>query len=311
MRVVIPGGSGFIGSALTVRLAARGHTVLIPSRTPEAMAAKQTESMRYARWDGKDPDQLAQLLHDADAVVSLLGENIASGRWTEARKQRIVDSRLRAGAALVAAFARLDSRPRTVIQASAVGYYGSWTNMSQAPVCTELSPNGTNFLADTAARWEASTKALDSDPAYAQVRRCIIRTAPVLGPGGGMLGNLLPVFKLGLGGPAGSGRQPFSWIHLHDEAEAIVFLLEHSECAGIYNLVSPETVTAETFARTLGFVLHRPALLRAPAFALRLAMGQLADELLLSGQRVFPQRLLEAGFQFTYPALQGALEASL
>lgn len=308
MRVVIPGGSGFIGSALTACLVEKGHTVRIPSRNPETLTDRQTDAVKYVRWDGKNPDQLAELLHDADAVVSLLGENIASGRWTEARKQRIVDSRLQAGAALVDAFAKLDSDPRVLIQASAVGYYGSWPNMSQAPVCTEKSPNGSNFLADTAARWEESTKPLES---LLQVRRCVIRTAPVLGPNGGMLQNLLPIFRLGLGGPAGSGRQPFCWIHLHDEAEAIAFLLENAACAGVYNLVAPETITAETFARTLGQALHRPALLRAPAFALRLAMGDLADELLLAGQRVFPQRLLEAGFKFTYPALQEALKASL
>lgn len=310
MRVVILGGSGFIGTALCSLLAARGDTVCIPSRNPKSRPnseSSQNERISFTQWDGKSSAELTEILKDADAVVNLLGENIAEGRWTPERKERIVSSRLRVGEAIVAAFPVPSGHAKsacTLIQASAVGIYGSWPNNSLAPPCTEDSPAGNNFLAQTAARWEASTAELESRG----IRRCVIRTAPVLGQGG-MLSRLLPLFRLGLGGPVGSGLQPFPWIHLHDEAAAIAFLLDNQALSGAFNLSAPQGVSSAEFSRTLGSVLHRPAFLPAPAFALRLLFGQMADELLLTGQNAPPKRLLAAGFTFTYPNLRAALAA--
>ena len=208
-----------------------------------------------------------------------------------------------------AAFALLDKAgdalPKTLIQASASGWYGLWPDLATAPDCTEDAPAGSGFLAEVVRRWEASSAPVEA----LGVRRVRIRTAPVLGKGGGVLARMLPLYRWGLGGPAGTGRQPFPWIHLDDEAGAIVFLLEHPEISGPCNLCAPEQTDAAGFARALGGVLHRPAFLRVPAVVLRLALGQMAEELLLNGQRYAPRKLLEAGYVFRYPNLDGALAA--
>lgn len=306
MRIVILGGTGFIGSALATSLAARGDTVLVPTRSPnrQVLAGTSSRDILYETWDIKEPDQLVRILTCADAVVNLVGENIAGQRWTAAQKQRIVSSRVRVGEALCSAFTSLPNPPKTLIQASAVGLYGAWPEMASAPVCTEHSPSGNNFLADTALRWEASTSAIEQ---IETVRRCVIRTAPVLGAGGGMLAPLLPLFRFGLGGTVGSGRQPFAWIHLHDEVNAIRFLLDNDRLSGVFNLAAPAHSSAKDFAKALGRALHRPVLLPVPAFALRLTLGEMAEELLLAGQRVMPEHLLQAGFTFTYANLDAAL----
>lgn len=311
MKVVIPGGSGFIGSALAAHLASRGDTVLVLSRRSPRESAPGGVS--FARWDGHDAQILADLLADADAVVNLTGENIGGRRWTAAQKDRIVHSRLGAGKMLCEALALLEKRPdarlpQVIVQASATGWYGSWPDMATAPCCTEQSPHGDGFLAQTAVAWENSTAELEQR--YPQLRRVVIRTAPVLGPQGGLLDRVLPLFRWGLGGPTGSGRQPFAWIHLDDEVAAITFLLD-TPLSGPFNLVAPEAVSSREFAKILGKVLQRPALLPVPTFALRLALGEMADELLLRGQRVVPERLLAAGFGFRYPHLSSALLVTL
>lgn len=302
MRVVIAGGSGFIGSALTRALMDRGDEVIILSRS-QRKNASQNERLHHEQWDGQRADQLALAIQDADAVINLVGENIAAGRWTPARKQAIVESRVRAGTALTQAVSLLQKRPSVVIQGSATGWYGAWPDMQQAPLCTESLPSGHGFLAATVMRWEASTAEINAP----DVRRCVIRTAPVLDGHGGMLARILPLFRLGLGGPLGSGQQPFPWIHLHDEISAILFLLDHPECAGAFNLSAPEQVDNHTFTALLGQALHRPVILPAPAFALRLAFGEMANELLLAGQRAVPERLLAAGFRFQHASLASAL----
>lgn len=302
MRVVIAGGSGFIGSALSRMLTDRGDEVVIPTRSPRK-TVPQNERLQYAHWDGQNAEQLALALQGADAVVNLAGENIAAGRWTPQRKQAIVESRLQAGAAIAQAFGQLQQPPAVLVQGSATGWYGTWADMVQAPQCTESLAHGQGFLADTVVRWEASTATLN----VPDVRRCIIRTAPVLDGRGGLLARILPLFRMGLGGPLGSGRQPFPWIHLQDEVAAILFLMDHPECAGVFNLAAPDQVDNRTFTATLAQALHRPAFLPAPAFALRLALGEMANELLLAGQRAVPERLLAAGFRFQHATLTSAL----
>lgn len=306
MRIVILGGTGFIGSALAANLAARGDTVIVPTRSAnrQVLAGAPSHAILYETGDIQNPDQLVRIITGADAVVNLVGENIAGKRWTAAQKQRIVSSRVRMGEVLCSAFASLSSPPKTLIQASAVGFYGAWPEMTSAPTCTEQSPPGNHFLADTALRWEASTAEIEQS---GTVRRCIIRTAPVLGAGGGMLAPLLPVFRFGLGGIVGSGRQPFAWIHLHDEVNAIRFLLDTKHLSGAFNLAAPSHSSAKDFAKALGRALHRPVLLPIPAFALRLALGEMAEELLLTGQRVVPENLLRVGFNFMYTSLDAAL----
>jgi hypothetical protein len=235
-------------------------------------------------------------------LVNLAGENIADGRWTEDKKHSILTSRLNAGAAVMDAL-RLAKEagagmPAVLIQASAVGYYGP---RGPEPV-TEDEPCGTGFLAEVAKRWEDSTSGAEA----LGVRRAVIRTSMVLGQGGA-LSKMLPPFRLGLGGPLGSGKQMVPWIHLADEVGAIVHLLTQPECSGAFNLVAPEVVDSRGFARALGHALGRPAFLPAPGLALRLLLGQMAQEVLLSGVRAVPSRLLASGYTFRFPGLAQAL----
>lgn len=308
MKTVILGGTGFIGFRLARFLAGRGDEVVIPSRSPGKKGAG-AHAFQFQVWDGRDAGQLARVIDGADSVVNLLGENIAARRWSAEQKARIVDSRLLAGKALTDAFALTERRPSVVIQASAVGWYGAWPDLTTAPACSEECPAGSNFLAETAVRWEASTAGIPLE--FSETRRCVIRTAPVLGPNGGMLRSVLPVFRYGLGGATGSGRQPFAWIHLDDEVAAIAWLLDREDLAGPFNLAAPQTVSNAAFAKALGAVLHRPAWLPAPAFALRLLLGDMADELLLTGQNAVPERLEHSGFRFVYPTLDVALQQIL
>lgn len=301
MRIVILGGSGFIGRALTQALTSRGDEVIIPTRhIPDT---KPSSNPVFQSWDGQDPSGLSQILSGADAVVNLLGENIAAKRWNSGQRERIVSSRLLAGQALVIALQMPIVKPKVLIQASAIGYYGFWPESASAPDCTEDNPAGSGFLANTTIQWERSTQQAE----HLGLRRCIIRTAPVLGFGGGMLAKLLPIFRLGLGGPVGTGRQPFAWIHLDDEVAAILFLLDHDELNGPFNLVAPEHCTMNDFAQSLGRALKRPAWLPVPSALLRLGLGEMADELLLAGQKASPVRLLEHGFVFRHPILDSAL----
>ena len=232
-------------------------------------------------------------------IVNLAGENIASGRWTGAKKQRILQSRLDSADRIVRSIRLAERVPSAVIQASAVGYYGP---RDDNPV-DESAPSGTGFLADVCRQWEASTAPLDE----MGIRRCVIRTGMVLGQGGA-LARMLPPFRAYLGGPPGTGLQGVSWIHLVDQVGAIRFLMERESARGAYNLTAPNPVVFRTFARILGELLHRPSGLKTPAFALRALFGEMADEILLSGQIVLPSRLLDAGFQFRFPELEGALE---
>jgi hypothetical protein len=297
MRVVIAGGSGFIGRALARSLVRDGHTVAVLSRT--ASGGRAGEGIQFAPFDGQSGQGWAHLLDGSDALVNLAGENIASGYWTGARKRRIVESRLAAGRACLDALSRVADRPKVLVQGSATGYYG---DRGDAPIDEDACP-GTGFLADLAARWEASTAGAEA----LGVRRVIIRTAVVLGPDGGALPRMLALYRFFLGGPLGTGRQYFPWIHLDDEVRAIRFLMERSEAAGPYNLAAPEAVTQEGLAAAIGKTLGRPAFLRVPASLLRLVLGEMARELFLNGVRVVPRRLLELGFTFRFNNLAAAL----
>ncbi|MFH1915416.1 MAG: TIGR01777 family oxidoreductase [Pseudomonadota bacterium] len=295
MRAIIAGGTGFIGQALVAELRGAGWEIVVLSRSPGKVAEVFGHGVIGMRWDGSD---WLDLLGPDTAVVNLAGENIAAGRWTSEVKRRILESRVNAGRALVKAVGEAPSRPGVFVQASAVGYYGP----RDTDPLDESAESGSGYLAEVCRAWEGSTAEVEA----MGVRRVIVRTGMVLGHGGA-LARMLPPFRFFLGGPPGSGEQGVSWIHLDDEVGAIRYLMENPVARGAYNLTAPTPVRFRKFARILGQTLGRPSRLKAPAFALRLLFGEMADEVLLSGQLALPTRLVEAGYTFRHPDLEGAL----
>jgi hypothetical protein len=252
----------------------------------------------FCEWDGKTSTRLDKIFSDAWAVINLAGESLASGRWTEKRKEQIVKSRIETVQAVVEAINRTERKPEVLIQASAIGYYGS----DSKKAFTENDPPGDTFLAQVSQQWEDATAGLHPD-----VRLVKIRTGIVIGADGGALQEMAKPFKFGVGGYIGSGKQWFSWIHIDDEIRAIQFFLENKDTQGVYNLTAPSAVRMKTFARELGRVLHRPSWIPVPAFAIKALMGQMGNEMLLASQKVIPQRLIEAGFSFHFEEVRPAL----
>jgi len=292
MRVAVSGGSGLLGSALVPFLAKHGHTVVRLLRRP----AKGADEVR---WDPGAGTLDAAGLEGVDAAVNLSGANLAGGRWTEVRKVRLRASRLGPTRLLAETLARLSPRPKVFLSVSAIGYYGdrgdAWL--------TEAEPPGSDFLARLAADWERA-----ADPAVAAGIRVVHpRLAMVLSPEGGALGKMLPPFKAGVGGVFGPGTQYMSWVAIDDVLEAFRHLLERDDLAGPLNVAAPEPVTNRTFTKTLGRILGRPTVTRVPAFALRLAYGEMAGATVLSSMRVRSDRLLASGYRFRLPTLEGAL----
>lgn len=295
MKVVIAGGTGFIGQPLVQRLVARGDDVAVLTRNP----AKVTVG-RGLRWDGRTQGDWSAEAAAADVVINLAGENVGEGRWTEARKRQLIGSRLDATHALVEALRREPARQRAIINASGVSIYGDRGDDQ----LDESAARGEGFLAELADRWE--TAAREAEPLG---RLVILRIAVVLAPEGGALKKMLLPFRLGAGGPIGSGKQWMSWITRNDLLRMIEWAIDRDDARGVYNAAAPEPVPNRRFVRALGRALHRPALIPAPAFALRLAFGQMAEEALLSGQRVIPRRAESEGFRFEDPAIEDALSA--
>lgn len=296
MQVVVTGGHGLIGGALTAELLRRGHRVVALGRHAGPGPAGAT-SVLLGSADAPGA------LRDAEAVVHLAGSPIAAGRWTQARKQEILNSRTAGTDRLIAALGEAGARPAAFLGASAVGYYG---DAGDRPL-DESSPAGEDFLADVCRRWEAA----EARAAALGARVVHLRTGVVLAPDGGLLGRLLPVFRLGLGGPVGSGEQWLPWISLADEVEAILALLALRDAQGPYNLCAPSPVRSREFAQELGRALGRPARLRLPAALVRLGFGEMGDAVLLSGQRALPRRLEAAGFGFRHTSLRDAIAACL
>ena len=297
--IIISGATGFIGRALFRDLSESGYDIAVLTRDREKARAQFGDGAIIAEWNGKTSHGWLELTSRASTIINLAGENIGAGRWTEQRKQRIVQSRIDAGKAVVEAIQKAAVKPKTVIQASAVGYYGPKNDES----LDESSPPGEGFLAETVRHWELSTQGVED----IGVRRIVIRSGLVLGKDGGTLPRFLKPFRFFVGGPLGAGKQWFPWIHWKDEIAAIRFLLEREDASGVFNLVSPCSLTMKEFAKTLGRVLERPSWFPVPAFLLRLLFGEMAGETLLSGQRVLPAALLRAGYKFRYPEIESAL----
>lgn len=302
MRVIITGGSGLIGQALGKELSQHGYEVIVLSRSlsrsPEASQGSGSDNIRIVRWDGKTALGWGELANEAKAIVNLAGANISGGRWTDAKKRLILQSRVNAGSAVTQAVESVSTKPQVVVQSSAVGIYGAH---GDEPV-TEAAPVGQDFLAGVCVKWEASSAGVEN----AGVRRVIVRTGVVLSDRGGALPLMALPYRLFAGGPIGSGRQWFPWITLADEVGAIRFLIENPAALGVFNLSAPNPLTNREFGKVLGKVLRRPSYFPAPAFLFKLLFGEMST-ILLDGQRQIPERLLKLGYSFRFQQAEQAL----
>jgi uncharacterized protein (TIGR01777 family) len=301
MKIVIAGGSGFLGRALAEELSRQGRDVLVLTRA--TLTAASTRSIRFANWNPRQDGAWTTEIDGADAVVNLAGESIAAKRWSPAQKQRILESRVQATSALAAAIRAARHPPTVFVSGSAVGYYGPLGD----EIVTETRPAGSDFLATVCQRWES--EALQG--ASAATRVACIRTGLALEKDGGAFPRMLLPFRFGAGGPLGSGRQYWPWIHRDDWVALVAWMIDTPAAAGPINATAPTPVTNAEFTRTLGRVLHRPAFMPAPAFALRIALGEMADALLLSGQRAVPAAAQQLGFTFRFTDLEAALRSIL
>lgn len=297
MKVLVSGASGLIGTALRRHLGSLGHSVV------RLVRGAPVDDASEIAWDPDMGTIDSTRLVGIDAVVNLAGASIARWPWTSAHKRRVLESRVRSTTLLAHAVSALERRPRAFVSASAIGYYGSRGDA----VLREDSPQGSGFLAEVCAAWESAA----AQAARSGIRVVAVRIGMVLSGQGGALPALARPFRLGLGGPIGSGRQYMSWIALEDLVAAITHAIVREELSGPLNAVAPHAVTNAEFTRTLGRVLGRPTLLPAPAFALRLMLDGMADELLLASTRAEPARLLASGFEFRQPDLEGALREAL
>jgi len=291
MKIAIAGGSGLVGSALIPILQSDGNQI--------TRLVRASPKPGEIEWHPNQDKVSAPSLEGFEAFINLAGENIAGGRWTDDQKRKIRDSRMNGTHLLSEAIAQMKSKPRVFICASATGIYGDRDDET----LDEQSESGGGFLAGVCREWEQATEPASK----AGVRVVNLRMGPILARDGGMLSKLLTPFKMGMGGKVGSGKQYISWVALDDAVNAIKLAIDDESIHGPINIVSPNPVRNEEFTKTLGHVLNRPTALAMPAFAARLAFGEMADEMLLASQRVMPKRLSQAGFQFQYPTLESAM----
>lgn len=294
MKILVAGASGLIGQALVRHLAAKEHQVVKLSRQP---------GEKTIVWNPAKGELDAQQLEGFDAIINLAGENIADGRWTQQKKQAILETRIQSTALLCKTLLQLTLAPKLLINASAVGYYGDQKEV----IVDEASPAGKDFLADVCRQWEAAAA-----PAKTKgVRVVLLRLGVVLAKEGGALANMLTPFKLGIGGRLGSGNQYMSWISLNEVVRIIDFILSDEHLEGPVNAVAPCPATNAEFTKALGKALRRPTWLPMPAFAVRLLFGELADSLLLASTRVHPNKLQQAGYIYSDPSLESTLRSIL
>jgi uncharacterized protein (TIGR01777 family) len=301
MRIIIAGGSGFLGRALADALAAADHRVQILTRQPAPAGGGPARAHEHITWtpDGTANGPWASACSGADLIVNLAGESIAAGRWTSVRKARLRDSRVLPTRSLAQLCARAPKPPAAFISASAIGYYGD----RGSETLTEDAGPGRGFLAGLGVEWEREALAAEKSGA----RVVLLRTGIVLDPREGALAKMVPPFRLFAGGPFGSGRQYMSWIHRDDWVSLAKWAIEAPAVRGPLNLTAPSPVTNVDFARALGRALHRPAFIPAPGLALKMILGEMAGPLLLESQRVVPAKALDGGFRFAHADLDEAL----
>lgn len=299
MRAIVTGGTGLIGRALCRELVDHGHEVIVLSRNPDKKEEGLPSQVETVGWDAQSARGWGDRVSETDAIVNLAGAGLADGRWTDERKRSILESRVKAGQAVLEAVSAAATRPKVVIQSSAVGYYGPRGD----EVLNEDAAPGSDYLARVCFDWEASTAPV----VRMGVRRPVIRTGIVLTTEGGAFPKILLPFKLFAGGPMGNGSQYWPWIHINDEVRAIRFLMENETASGPFNLTAPNPLTNKQFASVVGQAMGRPSLMPAPAFALKLALGEMST-VLLDGQRAVPSRLQELGFEFDFATLDAALK---
>ena len=293
MKILIAGATGMIGSALSSFLQAKGHLV-------KTLTRKAPKNKNEFFWDPERGEAAIPEDEEVDAVINLAGESIADGRWSAEKKKRILLSRVLSVKTLCSAIGKLKRAPHVYINASAIGYYGPQSEQG----CTEQSPRGESFLAEVCEKWEAAAEPLKS----AGIRVVLLRIGMVLSGRGGALGKLVPLFKIGLGGVVGSGRQVMSWISIDDLVSVFLFAIQTPSLQGAVNAVTPNAVTNREFTKTLGKVLNRPTIFPVPAWIIKLLLGEMGEELILSSCRALPEKLQQAGFSFQYPALEEALK---
>jgi uncharacterized protein (TIGR01777 family) len=296
MKVLITGASGLIGIALEKSFKDKGHEMLLASR-------KEAKDSRHIQWDAEKGFFESEKLVGIDAVVHLAGESVFGLSWSDAKKKAIRDSRVHGTRSVVAAISKLKDRPKVLVAASAIGFYGDRGDEEM----TESSAAGDTFLAEVSKEWESEARRAED----AGIRTVLLRTGIILSKDGGALGTMLLPFKLGVGGVVGSGKQWMSWISIDDHIRVINYAIENENVRGALNSVSPHPVTNQEFTKTLGEVLYRPTILPLPSFAVSMVFGEMGDELLLSSMRVLPKRLEDASFEFEYPDLKAAIEQAV
>lgn len=297
MRILVTGATGFVGKPLVARIAE--PTIL--SRDVHKAKAEAPQA-RVFRWRPEEEEPPAEAFEGVEAVIHLAGDPVAEGRWNTEKKRRIRESRVMGTRNLVAALARLEERPRTLVSASAIGYYGSRGD----ELLEDNAISGRDFLAEVCLAWEHEAYEAEK----LGIRVACPRIGLVLGPRGGALAKILSIFKLGLGGRLGSGRQWMSWIHVDDMVGLLLAAASDERWRGAFNAVSPQPVTNAEFTKVLARVVHRPAVLPAPEFGLRLALGEFAS-ILLASQRCVPTQARNWGYSFAYPEIEAALRASV
>ena len=300
MKIVVTGATGFIGKALCNELA-KEHNVIALTRRPEKASVLFERPVDIIKWNPKGMDGWEKCLDGSDVIVNLAGTNLASGRWSKNFKAEILDSRIQASKVLIQAIESSKVKPKSIITASAIGFYGNRADEK----LDEESVGGDGFLAGVAQEIEECSEIFET----LGLRSIVIRTGIVLGSSGGALPKMIMPFKFYLGGYWSPGSQWMSWISLTDEVAAIKFLIENPNLYGTFNLTSPEPTQNQYFFQTLASELKKPCWLPIPAFALKKMFGQMADELFLAGQRVYPRKLIDAGFEFKYSELKKALES--
>lgn len=298
MKILISGGTGFIGSALIASLSETPHDIIILTRGRPRMELKGALTLKYIHWDPSAEGEWMKAVDGCDAVINLIGKNVFEQRWNAAVKNEILSSRMGPTRMLVEAVARSHRPPSLLISASAVGYYGD----RGSEVITEVSSGGNDFLADVVRQWESAAYRAEQFG----VRVATPRIGLVLERSGGIIGKMLPPFQWFVGGPIGSGDQFLPWVHMDDVVRGIIFPMEQEEFRGVYNLVSPQPVTMNYFAKTFGSVLKRPSWLSVPDLALFVLYGEGA-KVILSGQKALPEKLLSAGYEFSFSELSPAL----